>query len=505
MSSTLTPVPATSSVAGTGVNTEPWIPKHYRPVSTRDHIMVRTASPDYHDWLGHVRAAAACTSPVRLAGDIDTVQPATGLLVATKSTESMPDGVIYKPCGNRRATVCPSCSVTYQRDAYQVIRTGLVGGKGVPTDIAAHPSLFVTFTAPSFGPVHTRVVLRHTCTDRKRCDCRPEPCRPRRDTPTCPHGQPLACFARHGAADLPLGHPLCLDCYDYPAHAVWNCQAGELWRRTTMTIRRTLRRTAKDRGVDPATIRITYSKVAEMQRRGLVHFHAVIRLDGYNPATGTLFPPTGVGVDDLTHAVTTAASGTTFVTDPHPINPAGWAITWGPQLDIRTINTGTGGVTDGQVAGYLAKYATKSTEATGHACGRITPDTIDTYAKPAGSHTERLVLACWSVGLDKQWRGLAKWAHMLGFGGHFLTKARLYSVTFGFLREQRTLWQRRNTTGPVDPIAEVVEPTITECFLTYAGKGWHSSGDAVLANTSAAMAREHQRVAREEMTTANVR
>ena len=30
-----------------------------------------------------------------------------------------------------------------------------------------------------------------------------------------------------------------------------------------------------------------------------------------------------------------------------------------------------------------------------------------------------------------------QWAHMLGYGGHFLTKSRRYSVTFGHLRGER--------------------------------------------------------------------
>jgi hypothetical protein len=38
-------------------------------------------------------------------------------------------------------------------------------------------------------------------------------------------------------------------------------------------------------------------------------------------------------------------------------------------------------------AGYLAKYATKSIEATGHNSIRITADTIDQHADPDGSHT----------------------------------------------------------------------------------------------------------------------
>jgi hypothetical protein len=51
------------------------------------------------------------------------------------------------------------------------------------------------------------------------------------------------------------------------------------------------------------------------------------------------------------------------------------------------------------------------------------------------------------------WDSLRRWAHMLGFGGHFLTKGRRYSVTFGALRDVRIFYRRSETTGPEhDPI-----------------------------------------------------
>jgi hypothetical protein len=53
---------------------------------------------------------------------------------------------------------------------------------------------------------------------------------------------------------------------------------------------------------------------------------------------------------------------------------------------IRYTLRGTGTVTDLVVASYLAKYSTKGTEITGHASARITPDTLDLYADPAGSN-----------------------------------------------------------------------------------------------------------------------
>lgn len=49
-------------------------------------------------------------------------------------------------------------------------------------------------------------------------------------------------------------------------------------------------------------------------------------------------------------------------------------------------------------AGYLAKYATKSTEATGHSSTRLTGDTIDEHADATGDHIARLIDACWRLG-----------------------------------------------------------------------------------------------------------
>ena len=67
-----------------------------------------------------------------------------------------PGGVLHVACGNRREAVCPACSAIYKRDARQLVRAGLAGGKGVPESVAAHPCVFATLTAPSFGPVHAR-------------------------------------------------------------------------------------------------------------------------------------------------------------------------------------------------------------------------------------------------------------------------------------------------------------------------------------------------------------
>jgi hypothetical protein len=88
---------------------------------------------------------------------------------------------------------------------------------------------------------------------------------------------------------------------------------------------------------------------------------------------------------------------------------------------------------------------------------------------------------------------------MLGFGGHFLTKSRRYSITFALLRNQRVVFRRAQTGGPgrTEPVAEPT--TLVVNFLAFVGAGWQTPADAMLANTSAAMAREHQQIAREAL------
>ncbi|MBQ1060719.1 replication initiator [Micromonospora sp. C41] len=578
MASTLDLTPR-ASARGVGSNADTTTPVY--AYTAAGSAFQRATRPDYFGWLDHVRAAAGCTRPIRLAGSLYTVEPGTGRVLDQRHTDAMPDAAIYKACGNRRATVCPTCAQTYQRDAFQLLRAGLVGGKGVPESVAQHPAVFATFTAPSFGTVHARKVKRHTCRNRRRCDCRAEPCHARRDTGLCPHGRPAVCWARHETGDAVLGHPLCLDCYDHDHQVVWNIFSGELWHRTKQAAERWLAKLAQRRGIPRveiptasgktrkvAPVRLSPGKVAELQARGAVHFHAIARLDGVDPTDpdNVVPPPAGFTVDDLVDALRHAARQIAFHTPPHPDRPDGWPIAWGEQVDLEPIATdGSGEVTDGMVAGYLAKYATKSTEATGHTSTRLTADTIGDYADPDGDHTARLIDACWRIGrptttpapladrppeprprpgfvarwecpdcgthtryracpvcvaqrqaaLDagpsklasgNPYTRLRRWAHMLGYGGHFLTKARRYSVTFQLLRDTRVQYRRHehqdheHPTASGPPGGQLVEDvTLTVGSLTFAGVGWHTTGDALLANTAAALARERHAIGHEEL------
>ena len=163
-----------------------------------------------------------------------TSTAATGELIHRYTTVHEPGGVLPVACKTRRASRCAPCAEVYRADTYQLIRAGLTGGKGVPATVADHPCVFVTLTAPSFGPVHAR----------REKGGRVLACRPRRKGRTCPHGVRLSCGEKHARDDDRLGEPLCPDCYDYTGAVLFNACAPELWRRFTITLRRTLARQA---------------------------------------------------------------------------------------------------------------------------------------------------------------------------------------------------------------------------------------------------------------------
>ncbi|AWS47881.1 replication initiator [Streptosporangium sp. 'caverna'] len=430
-------------------------------------LITRLHDPQYARWASQIRATGGCRQPIHLRGHILHIDPATGQRLHRYSTTSEPDGILRLPCKTRRATRCPSCAETYRTDTYQLIRAGLVGGKGVPASVTAHPCLFVTLTAPSFGTVHTRREKNGTVL----------PCHARRDAATCPHGRIMSCTARHGAEETCLGEPLCPDCYDYAGSVLFNAMSPELWRRFTEALRR---RVAKNAGLTLRELReqavISFAKVAEYQRRGVVHFHAVIRVDGpEGPATT---PPAWATADLLTDAVQHAASAVAVTVPAVPGEPAR-SFHWGTQLDVRQI-TMTGDLTDQAVAAYIAKYATKAAECVGTLDRRINP-TEDLTALPIRDHARRLIGECLRLGaLDEltEFR-LVKWANMLGFRGHFSTKSRRYSTTLGKLREARTEHRRAEaiTTGRLPLFDE--DTVLVISHWEYAGKGF-SVGDALL-------------------------
>ncbi|MFG1881121.1 replication initiator [Micromonospora sp. NPDC049102] len=374
-------------------------------------------TPAYKEWRTGVESVKGCRQPVRLVGKFEVRHTGSGDLIASRH------GKVWASCGTRRAAVCPTCADRYAADAWHLIHAGIAGGKGVPDTVARSTRLFVTLTAPSFGPVHNR-----------------------------PGKRPCSCGRWHPEGLPLLGSPIDPATYDYTGAVLWQAHSGQLWHRFTIALRRAV---AAAGGLtvraSSAHLRISYAKVAEYQRRGLVHFHAVIRADG--PTGPDSSPPVWLTPDVFTDAVRAAASSVELDT----IRPDGTSLPlrWGKQVDVKDITTTDIGIDDAdddedqavadtRLAGYIAKYATKGTGATETGDRRIRSQMhIDRLQVSA--HHRAMIQTAWDLGGLDQYADLKlrHWAHMLGFRGHFLTKSRIYSTTFKNLRAERRTHQIR--------------------------------------------------------------
>src|SRR6185295_19046133 len=103
-----------------------------------------------------------------------------------------------------------------------------------------------------------------------------------------------------------------------------------------------------------------------------------------------------------------------------------------------------GEMTDAALAAYIAKYATKGTGAH-EGADRPIRDIAHVAHLRLPDHHRCMITTAWELGSRPDYAGLQlrRWAHMLGFRGHFLTKSRRYSTTFGAIRTERRTHQLR--------------------------------------------------------------
>jgi hypothetical protein len=324
---------------------------------------------------------------------------------------------------------------------------------------------------------------------------------------------------------------MCGECFDYAGLVLFNWHAPSLWQRFTIALRREL---AAQLGVSEAELGsrvcVQYAKVAEFQRRGAVHFHAVVRLDG---RSGDVVDPEGceseksgearahafpapalpVGVDTLCAAVRSAARRVRVVVDD-PTRPGGrLALAFGVQVDVRPIrDTSTGGgdlldhdLSPGKVAAYIAKYATKAAEDVGLPPSVRSADDVDRLGLDVSDHVRRMLAVVDALAAVHP--RAARWAHLLGFRGHFATKSRRFSTTLSALRETRRSWRSHHPTsglpdaldtsdlrraGLEDEDADGEETTLVIRW-TLAGLGHRTPAEARLAAAAADLARSRRR------------
>ena len=349
--------------------------------------------------LAEVAGAGFCRHPIRLYGE--TVNTVTGELRQQQ---------LHLPCKARRAAVCPSCSYLYKADAWILVSAGLLGGKGLPESVVGHPRLFVTLTAPSFGAVHTQTATGA---------CHPGP------TSTCVHVP--KCRARHEESDAILGSALCPACFDYEGAVLWNAAVSKLWNRTIDWLRHRLAASqCLSIGQFRRVAELSYLRIAEVQRRGLVHLHVIVRCDGPDgPASS---PPAWLAATLVTRELLRVLDDLEMPTVADPVR-------WGAQRDVVDL---TGESESAKLAAYVAKYATKTADGSIGLSMRFRSREHIEHAA-IGEHHRRMALAAWDLGERPELRTLRlrDHAHELGFTGQLLTKSRRFSTTFEKLRGAR--------------------------------------------------------------------
>jgi hypothetical protein len=307
----------------------------------------------------------------------------------------------------------------------------------------------------------------------------------------------LRCRKLHTDDDAVLGEALCVRCYDYEAAVLFNASVSELWRRTAIYALRALGNLA---GLSVRTVakqvRLSYVKVAEFQRRGSVHVHALVRLDARGDEHGP--PPERFSAELLAVALELAARR---VSAPGAGSSDGDRVRlrWGKELDVAIIADEDLGRR--KAAAYLAKYSTKSTENQGVLDHRLRAGVPESLELPG--HLRSLVETAWHLGGEPGFRELRlrAWAHTAGYRGHFLTKSRRFSTTLAALRTVRREWQfekRRAGEEPNVDDGDLFDDAGLDSEWHFVGMGFTTAGDAWLAESIAEEERLARRSAYEE-------
>jgi hypothetical protein len=450
---------------------------HHRVIT---EMIRRACSPGFDSWWRRAGSVGFCANPIQLTG-ID---------------EFGRERIAWARCNNRRATVCPSCSDLYARDTWQLVAAGTTGARhNITPEVATRPQVFTTLTAPSFGAVHSSSESK--CRDDKNMSGHKR----------CPHGKPLCCSTIHEHTDARVGQPLCAECYDYLGHVLFTWHLPELWRRFTIALRRNLTKNLKSRRVAADSVKVSFVKVVEMQARAIPHIHALIRLDppeghattatdspgdhddhgpaatcgGGEPRSATrLAWESPISAAELATLIQQAAR-TVRLDVQHPDTrrqsddtnrqsddtyrqsddtPPPLVVRFGTQIDTQPLRSqnyaiptesdpdvGMSRTSPRRVAGYLAKYVTKSLHDFGVAAGRLSAEAIGDldvtdHVRTILTTIAHLADQAQTLGIDAL-AGIGRWLHTLGYRGHITTKSRRYSVTMGALRAIRATWMRQ--------------------------------------------------------------
>ena len=171
------------------------------------------------------------------------------------------------------------------------------------------------------------------------------------------------------------------------------------------------------------------------------------------------------------------------------------AARWGEQIDIQVLDDSCEDTTK-RVSGYVAKYATKSSDGAGVLDSRIR-SAEDLARRHLPAHLRAMAEVAWALGGEAAVESLhlRRHAHGLGYGGHFLSKSRHYSTTLGALKAARAAWREAMRRG--GDAGETADRSL-ERRLRAVGVGWTSRGEELWAGCQQRQRREERRLGNEE-------
>ena len=213
-------------------------------------------------------------------------------------------------------------------------------------------------------------------------------------------------------------------------------------------------------------MRLSYLKVAELQHRGVIHLHAIVRADA---ATDEVAPPLIPISTALPTEALLRAARAVFV--EHVVEGEILRFVFGEQVKVDPLAPGK---VKG-IASYLAKYLTKEASGIGALDHRLREGELEYLELP--DHLRKIVETAWSLGADPELDRLRRWAHALGYTGHLMTKSRRYSTTFLRFRAARRAWWLAEA-----GVSEDVAPA-PRLHWTFEGVGHRYRIDASSAST----------------------
>lgn len=186
--------------------------------------------------------------------------------------------------------------------------------------------------------------------------------------------------------------------YEYSKQVEWNQKSADLFNATTIAVKRAL----------PDS---EWVAVREWQRRGVIHYHLIVRLpDWMNTAEVE---------KELTALRKVTSSG----------------ISWGRQTNVQFV---TGDTSD--TVRYMSKVVAYTSKHQGKTRGSLPEPLANFYAR-LDSHARKLTCKSKGCADNKQCKSRMHRTH--GYAGQMLSKSKgwsLIDLTFGKLREQRSAY-----------------------------------------------------------------